>query len=397
MNYKEQANDYEQYGHAILPSATHDELSRQEFVKSFKYFLATNVSPGNKRIYEERVKPAFEKKHGRAPKNRHEVRKAMTKDEHYQTWSSLQRTSQEMMWDSVRTSVQRQLTALIDRARQLNEQGSAVDGTLRLNSDLKIPRYHTAVDIHCMPGGYHTELTEQDIAAGALYDRAVYLYGMGRMGPYNDDMGASVVAWLKAKFPDLKPGRILDMGCSVGHSTIPYKLIWPDAEVYAIDVGAPMLRYAHARAQALGIPIHFSQQNAEKTDFKNESFDLIVSHILVHETGGTAFRNIMKEVHRLLKPGGVVAHSETPPYEGMDPYDAFMLDWDTYNNNEPFWGASHEINPEKAVTAAGFDPSRAFSGMAPSAFETAQNKQTKVFQGGDFAGGGMWYVFGVTK
>lgn len=397
MTYHSQAREFEQYGHGLLPESTHDELSRQEFVKSFKYYLASHVSPDNKRVYEEQVKPAFEKKHGRPPKDRHEVRKAMVKDEHYQAWSSLLRTSQEMMWDSVRTSVQRQLDGLIKEAKKFDGKSAKAGGTLRLDADLEIPRYHTAVDIHCMPGGYHTELTDDDVAAGAVYDRAVYLYAMGRMGPYNDDIGASQAAWLKAKFPDLKPKRILDMGCSVGHSTIPYKLIWPDAEVHAIDVGAPMLRYAHARAEALGIPVHFSQQNAEKTDFEDESFDLIVSHILVHETGGTAFRNIMKEANRLLKPGGVVAHSETPPYEGMDPYDAFLLDWDTYNNNEPFWGASHEINPAKAAKDAGFDPGKAFSGMAPSAFEAAQNKRTNVFQGGDFGGGGLWYVFGVQK
>jgi SAM-dependent methyltransferase len=397
MTYHSQAKDFEQYSHELLPEATHDELARQEFVKSFKYYLASHVSPDNKKVYEEHVRPAFEKKHGRPPKDRHEVRKEMVKDEHYQAWSSLLRTSQEMMWDSVRTSVQRQLGALIEKSKKLDGKGGKAGGTLRLDPDLEVPKYHTAVDIHCMPGGYHTDLTADDVAAGAVYDRAVYIYAMGRMGPYNDDIGASQAAWLKAKFPDLKPKRILDMGCSVGHSTIPYKLIWPDAEVYGIDVGAPMVRYAHARAEALGMPIHFSQQNAEKTDFEDESFDLIVSHILVHETAGTAFRNIMKECNRLLKPGGVVAHSETPPYEGMDPYDAFLLDWDTYNNNEPFWGASHELNPAKVAKDAGFDPKKAFSGLAPSAFEAAQNKRTNVFQGGDFGGGGMWYVFGVRK
>lgn len=396
MGYHDQATDFEQYGHGVLVRPTHDEYARQEFVKSFKYYLASRVSPNNKVVYEQRVKPAFEKKHGRPPKDRHEVRKAMAGEEHYQAWSSLQRTSQEMMWDAVQTSVKRELAELIEKAKAVKDQGGA-GGTLRLNPDLEVPKYHQAVDIHCMPGGYHTEVAPDDVAAGAVYDRAVYLYAMGRMGPYNDDIGASQAAWLKAKFPDLKPKRILDMGCSVGHSTIPYKLIWPDAEVYGIEIGAPMLRYAHARAESLGIPIHYSQQNAEKTDFEDESFDLIVSHILVHETSGTAFKNIMKECHRLLKPGGVVAHSETPPFEGMDPYDAFLLDWDTYNNNEPFWGASHEISPEDAARAGGFDPAKAFSGLAPSAFEEGQARRTNVFQGGDFGGGGMWYVYGVQK
>ena len=76
---------------------------------------------------------------------------------------------------------------------------------------------------------------------------------------------------------------------------------YPEAEVYGIDVAAPMLRYAHARAEALGRRVHFSQQNAESTNFRDESFDLIVSHILLHETSAKAVRNIMRECHRLLQ------------------------------------------------------------------------------------------------
>ena len=160
------------------------------------------------------------------------------------------------------------------------------------------------------------------------------------MGPFNDDLGASLVAYLQAQHPNFQPRRILDLGCSVGHSTLPYADAYPNAEIQAVDVGAPMLRYAHARAEALGKAVHFSQQNAEQTNFADGSFDLIVSHILLHETSSKAIRNIMRECHRLLSPGGMMFHVEVPQYQGMDLYDQFILDWDTYNNNEPFWGRS---------------------------------------------------------
>jgi ubiquinone/menaquinone biosynthesis C-methylase UbiE len=187
------------------------------------------------------------------------------------------------------------------------------------------------------------------------------------------------------------------MGCTVGHSTLPYCEAYPDAEVYGIDVGAPVLRYAHARAEALGQTVHFSQQNAEATDFEDGFFDLIVSHILVHETSHTAMRRIMRESHRLLADGGVAIHAETPPYRDLPAYDAFMLDWDTRNNNEPYWGASHEISAAGIAAETGFDPAKAFEAYQPSAFEAEEARRTKVFQGGDFGGGGAWYVWGVQK
>jgi len=381
-----------QYAHAVLPTTNSDEFARQEFVKSLKFHLASQVSLGNKDAFEGRAALQFEKAEGRSAETMQDVRKAMEHDPYFRFWSALQRNSQEMMWKSTQIPVERQLGDLIAKANT----GEAC-GSLRLDADLAVPRYHDAVDIHCMPGGYHTEFTADDLANGAVYDRAVYIYAMGRMGPLNSDIGDTTIAYLKQNFPDFKPRRILDMGCTVGHSTTPYVDAYPEAEVYAIDVGAPVLRYAHARAKSLGKPIHFSQQNAESTDFEDGFFDLVVSHILVHETSNRAIRQIMRECNRLLGEGGIVIHAETPPYRDLPAYDAFMLDWDTRNNNEPFWGASHEIKASEIAAETGFDPAKAFEAYQPSAFEAEEARRTKVFQGGDFGGGGAWWVWGVRK
>jgi len=381
-----------QLQHDMLPHATHDELARQNFVQSLKVYLASKVSPGNKVVYEQRAKPRFEQEYKRAPQTRHEVRRVMTDEPYYQTWSALQRTSQEMMWDAVATSVERQLPELIARAKR---NGNTV-GSLTLNPDLKIPAYHTAVDIHCMPGGYHSEDVTDDVAAGAVYDRAVYIYAMSRLGALNDDLGQSLVHYLKEKHPAWQPRKILDMGCSVGHSTLPFVDAYPEAEVYAIDVGAPMLRYAHARAEALGKCVHFSQQNAEHTNFADGSFDLIVSHILLHETSSAAVRNIMRECYRLLTPGGMMVHLEAPQYHGMEPYAAFMFDWDTYNNNEPFWGTMRELDLVALAATAGFAKEKTFQTFVPSAWQ-ATRLGTSRFQCGDFGGGGRWFMFAAGK
>lgn len=388
-----QTSELEQHKHAVLPEPTHDELARQQFVRSFKEHLVAQVHPGNRLAYENRVKPAFVKQHGREPENRFEVRDVMTGDPQYRMFSALLRTSQEMMWSASQHPVQRKLGDLVEKAKATG----ATRGSLRLDPDLEIPRYHQAVDIHCQPGGYHTEVTDDDVAPGAIYDRGVFIYAMGQMGPDNADMGGSTVAWIKQKYPGFNPARILDMGCAVGHSTVPYAQAWPAAEVHGIDVAAPMLRYAHARAESLGAKIHYSQQNAEKMDFEDASFDLIVSHILLHETSEKAIRRVISECHRLLRPGGLMIHAETPPYKNLEPFDAFMLDWDTRNNNEPFWGRSHDIDYVELSARAGFDPETVFEVMAPSAYQIAQARRSKVFQGGDFGGGGLWFLYGAEK
>ena len=383
---------YPQMLHGIMAKPTHDEFSRQEFVRSYKDYLVKNVHSGNQIRYEKVIEPKFKQTHKRLPKNRFEVGKEMVQDSYYQMFSSLLRTSQEMMWSSCQIPVNRALDSLNQKVR-MSKNDKAL-GSLKLDAKLEVPRYHTSVDIHCQPGGYHSEVTEEDSSAGLVYDRAVHIYAMGQLGPYNDDIGASIILWLQNNHPSLKPKKILDMGCSVGHSTVPYARAFPNAEVYGIDVAAPMLRYAHARAEELGEKVHFSQQNAEDTNFKTGSFDLIVSHILLHETSEKAIRNIIKECHRLLKPGGLMLHGETPPYKNMGPFDAFMLDWDTRNNNEPFWARSHEIELDKLSTRAGFDSKNQIETLIPSALKIAEAKRSKVFQGGDFGGGGLWFIYG---
>ena len=197
---------------------------------------------------------------------------------------------------------------------------------------------------------------------------------------------------MRRERPEFRPARILDLGCSVGHSTLPYVDAYPQAEVHAIDVAAPMLRYAHARAEAMGKRVHFSQQNAERTNFPDGSFDLVVSHILLHETSAQAVRNVIAECYRLLRRGGLMIHAEVPQYEGMEPYDQFILDWDTYNNNEPFWGYMHDMDLAKLARDAGFEAGNIVQTMAPSAFEEAQAR-TRLLAGGDFGGAGAWFLY----
>jgi SAM-dependent methyltransferase len=383
-----------QHEHGILAAPSGEEESRQLFVKSLKYHLATKVAPGNKLAYERRALPRYVREKGAAPGSYHDVRNLMADDPYFRMWSAMQRTSQEMMWESVQTSVERQNE---DIQAKGNADPIGKKGSLALDPAMPMPNYITAVDIHCMPGNYHSEYQPDDLAQGALYDRAVWIYAMGRMGPLNDDMGQSLSNYVQQQRPGFAPKRILDMGCGVGHSTLPYADRFPKADLYGVDVGAPMLRYAHARAEAMGKSVHYSQQNAETTNFPDGHFDLIVSHILVHETSHKAIRNIQKEAYRLLAPGGLLVHLETPPYGAMDAFDAFLLDWDTRNNNEPFWGGSHELSPADMAEIGGFGAANAFEFNQPSAFEEADGQRTKKFQGGDFGGLGFWYLWGAEK
>jgi len=309
--------------HPMVPQTNHDEQARQDFVSALRGHLSGRLMPGAYQVYAARVEPAFRSKHGRSPKDEHEVRHAMTEDPYYQFWSAMQRRSQELLWESVIDPTERQLPELIDRARTLGKRGRGKRrGTLRLDPKLVVPKYHTAADIHLQPGGYHTDFTADDVAAGAVYDKGINLYMGGALGEENNLTGDTLLAYVREKHPSLQLHSILDLGCAIGNSTVVWARAFPKARVHGIDVGAPVLRYAHARAQALGVPVDFSQQNAERTDFADGSFDLVLSHIVLHETSKSALTRVLAECRRLLKPGGLMLHLEIP--RGRTDIEKFM-------------------------------------------------------------------------
>jgi len=335
--------------HDILPQETHDEFSREEFCGTLRRFFTETLWPGTRDVYQAQQLPAFEHENGRPPAHAREVRSAMENSFYFRATNLLGRTAQELLWDTVGEVVERQLPDLIEKAAPKAE----ALGSLTLNPDLPIPRYIDAVDIHVMPGNFHTELSVDDVYAGALYDRGVYYFAYGGMGPNNDLLGRLMSGWFKEEFPDFKPKRILDMGCGNGVSTLPWKDAYPDAEVYGIDVAAPMLRYAHARAESFGKAIAFSQQDATHTDFEDGSFDLVLSCLVTHEMPVHVTKAMFKESHRLLAKGGVLlADGGSAPAEGAE--NEFFASWFNNNNNEPFQTGLRRLDVQSAIVEAGF-------------------------------------------
>src|SRR5690606_9989637 len=95
--------------------------ARFNFLANLNMHLSSQVIPGVREAYETRVEPAFQAEHGRAPKNRQEVRVAMSRDPYYQWWSALRRSTMEMRQQAGRSMVLRQIDAINEKARRLNE------------------------------------------------------------------------------------------------------------------------------------------------------------------------------------------------------------------------------------------------------------------------------------
>ena len=339
--------------HEMMVHEEHDQHAHIGYVASLKKYVANQVAPGNLNVFQENLDSKVNLESTRSPRERRTMLQRMARNQFWQIASALKLLGQELMWSTVGECVDRQHEILREQARKIISREQK-KGSLHLNPAFQAPNYLTAVDIHHMAGGYTQDYGDDDVYAGALYDRGVLVFQMKPDVDVNDRMGKFIVKNLKQRFPGWSPQRILEVGCSIGASTVAFADAWPNAEVHAIDVGTAMLRYAHARAVSLGRAIHFSQQNGEETNFPSSYFDLIVSIGTLHETSNKAVHNIFRECHRLLATGGVMMHGEGLQHKDLSLYEEVTFDWDTHFNAEPFIGKLHDLDLWAAIEAAGF-------------------------------------------
>ncbi len=388
--------DYRSIGrHGVFPETNHDEIERINFLAQMNRHLAARVVPGVRGAYEGRVAPAFEKAQGRPIADRHEARRAMLVDGSFCLWSALRRMTMEQRQQAGRWTVIRQREALAEKAAALTEG----DERLSLDASLAIPRYVSAVDHHCMPGSYHSEAFPGDVTNGANYDHAGFVTTAGLLGKYSDGGGHAVVNWVRRNLPGFAPQAILEIGGTVGHSSLPIAQAYPEADMTIVDLGAPVLRYGLARAKSLGVGnIRFVQASGEELSiFPDASFDWIQTTMFLHELSTTALANILAETRRLLRPGGVVLHVEQPQYSAEMPiFEQAMRDWDAYYNNEPFWSRMHELDLDQAMVDAGFERSKLIHGGVTAVVDTDLFPDAAEDETEDYGRKAAWHVIGAT-
>ena len=388
--------------HPMKADATPDEVARGRFVAGMRSLILNDLAGDLRAGYDKRAAPAFKKQHGREPETSREAHQALRGDPAFNIYSAMRVQAQKMVWASVADSVERERTRLADEAAKV---ANAADG-YKLDPSLDVPKNVNAIDVHLMPGGYTRG--DEGLDAGAIYDRGLAVFSMGLMGANLDDIGLSMSQYIKLRFPEFKPERILDTGCTIGHNTLPWKQAYQDAEVIAIDAAPGPLAYGSARAKMQNQDVLFQQMCADDLAFEDESFDIVWSSMFLHELSKKQRAKCFEEAYRVLKPGGLVVHMELPPNDQMSAFDGFYLDWDSYYNNEPYYKGFRDEIPRDLTTRAGFAQGDYFDFVVPSisiygadAVRDAAigDKAEAVGQEttGRLADGVMWFGFGAWK
>jgi SAM-dependent methyltransferase len=387
--------------HAMAPARTPDDLARGRFVSALRSFILNDLAQDMRVAYDRRAAPAFRKATGRLPETSAEAHAAMRPEFAFKAYSTCRVHAQKMVWASVKPVVARERQAIETAAAQAD-----AGDHIAIDPALPLPRNVIGIDVHLMPGGYAGG-ADYPLEAGAVYDQGLAIFSMGLMGENLDDIGLSMAACIRHAFPDFSPGAILDVGCTIGHNTLPWKHAYPAADVHAIDVSAPGLIYGAARAKMQQADVHFHQMDAESIGFPDGSFDLVFTSMFLHELSKKTRAAFFREAYRLLRPGGLLLNMELPPNAQMGAFEGFYLDWDCYYNNEPYYKGYRDENPRDLCAAAGFADADYLQFVVPSIGIYGEDAVKQAAQAdahdvdndttGRLADGVKWFCFGAWK
>jgi ubiquinone/menaquinone biosynthesis C-methylase UbiE len=103
----------------------------------------------------------------------------------------------------------------------------------------------------------------------------------------------------------IRPGhRVLEVGCGTGSLAIQVKLLYPDTTVTGLDPDPKALSRAKRKAERATRSIQFDQGFGDQLPYLTASFDRVLSSLMFHHVPTNEKANTVREIRRVLKPGG---------------------------------------------------------------------------------------------
>jgi ubiquinone/menaquinone biosynthesis C-methylase UbiE len=105
----------------------------------------------------------------------------------------------------------------------------------------------------------------------------------------------------------LRPGqRVLDIGCGTGSLVVLIKRLHPNVDAVGLDPDPKALARGKRKAARASVSIQFDQGFADALPYLDASVHHVVSSFMFHHLSRDEKAVMLREVQRVLRPGGVL-------------------------------------------------------------------------------------------
>ena len=202
-----------------------------------------------------------------------------------------------------------------EESRNPTDFGGEIDWEMELKAfgELPYPDYYK-LPFHSVPGGWLSKraATKNRIAMQAIYREAHPRSCLG-------------VREMLAAYVPAGARRVVDLGSGDGDGAAATARMLPRAKVLAIEA-SPFMIICGRRQNRNTINLEFRHGLAEDTFLPSNCCDAVTITLVFHECNDEGKKNIMKEAHRILKPGGTIVFADTPQ-DDLFTYRGFYEPW----------------------------------------------------------------------
>ena len=209
----------------------------------------------------------------------------------------------------------------------------------------RYPAYYRR-NFHWQTDGYFSDYSAE------VYELGVELLFRGTADVMRRQIIPPITRYVKAMGGAARL-RLLDVGCGTGRTLHQLSRTHPEMQLHGVDLSPAYIRTARRRLADVA-QLTLAVENGEALPWADATFDVVTSVYLFHELPRNARRNVVREMLRVVKPGGLVVLEDSAQLAESSEIETALREFPR-EFHEPFYADYLEDDLAGLLAEVGFD------------------------------------------